>query len=99
MSEDHPERIDVETLVGKFAGKNYDAVINLTPHIDLDMARFMSRIKTPKRIGFFGPGSDELYNIQIRSVTEDDFTAAYDQILALCDLGPEPDHPDYRLWG
>ena len=98
MSAEHPERIDYPVLAKKFGNHRFDAVINLEPEINLDLARVMSQVKAAKRIGFAGPGADDLYNIQIRRQSPTEFTAAYNQILALCDLGPESDHPDHHLW-
>lgn len=98
MSANHPERIDYQVLASKFGNHKFDAVINLEPEINLDLARVISQVKASKRIGFAGPGADDLYNIQIRRQSASEFAAAYDQILAFCDLGPESDHPDHHLW-
>ena len=99
MSKERPELIDYEILANNYRSRSFDAVINLAPEITIELARVMSQIEAPKRIGLEGPGADDLYNIQIRSSSTSDFTAAYDQILALCDLGTAKEHPDYHLWG
>ena len=99
MTTEHPDRIDYEILANNYSYRSFDAVINLAPEINIELARVMSLIEAPKRIGLEGPGADDLYNIQIRSRSTTDLTAAYDQILAICDLGIASDHPDYHLWG
>ena len=99
MTTEHPELVDYEILATNYSHRSFDAVINLAPEINIELARVMSRIDAPKRIGLEGPGADDLYNIQIRCSSTTDFTAAYDQILAFCDLGTVKDHPDYHLWG
>lgn len=92
-------RADLAILEQRYGGKRFDAVINLAPEVDLHMARIISTVVAPKRIGLEAPGSDEVYNIQIRSGGEGSLSSAYDQILDLCDLGPVNDHPDYTRWG
>ena len=99
VAEEDPPQIDVKALREQYAGKAYDAVINLAPAIDLPLAEVICMIDCPKRIGFAGPGADQLYNIQIRSESADSLENAYDQMLALCDLGPLGKLPNYGLWG
>lgn len=89
----------VDVLVARFKGCAYDAVINLNWKLNLPMALVISKIQTPKRIGFAGPLADELYNIHIEMDESGPKRWAYDQILTLCDLGPINDHPDYHQWG
>jgi len=85
--KDDPPKIDLEVLEARFGNEKYDAVINLEAKPSLQMAKLISKIKAPKRIGFSGPGADELYNIQIAPVSESYLSGAYDQILGFCDLG------------
>lgn len=99
LEAEDPPQIDVAALRRHYAGKAYDAVINLTPAIDLPLAEVICMIDSPKRIGLAGPGADQLYNIQVRATSEDSLENAYEQMLALCDLGPLGKHPDYGLWG
>ncbi|MFC1480989.1 hypothetical protein ACFL6E_01930 [Candidatus Neomarinimicrobiota bacterium] len=86
MKDDTP-KIDLDVLVARFGNEKYDAVINLDVEPSIQMAKLISKIETPKRIGFSGPGADELYNIQIAPVSQRYLSGAYDQILGFCDLG------------
>ncbi len=85
--KDESTKIDLDVLVARFGNEQYDAVINLDVEPSLQMAKLISKIEAPKRIGFAGPGADELYNIQIAAVSERQLSGAYDQILGFCDLG------------
>ncbi len=92
-------KVQLAVLMARFRYDTFDAVINLDPHLNLGMARAMSMIQAPKRIGVSGPGADDIYNIQIQTQPSSPLRAAYDQMLNLCDLGPPDDHPDYHVWG
>ena len=92
-------KVELEVLLARFRYDSFDAVINLDPHLNLGMARAISMIRAPKRIGVSGPGADDIYNIQIQTQPSRPLRAAYDQMLNLCDLGPLGEHPDYRVWG
>lgn len=92
-------KVQLEVLLARFRYDIFDAVINLDPHLNLGMARAMSMIQAPKRIGISGPGADDIYNIQIQTQPSSPLRAAYDQMLNLCDLGPLGEHPDYHVWG
>lgn len=99
LLNNEPPQIDGQALRRHYGGKAYDAIINLSPEIDLPLAEVICAIDSPKRIGMAGPGADELYNIQIRPSNGDTLESVYDQMLALCDLGSLGKHPDYDLWG
>ena len=92
-------KIQLEVLVARFQHDTFDTVINLDPLMNLEMARVISLIRAPKRIGVAYPGADEIYNIQIQTQPSSPLRAAYDQMLNLCDLGSLGEHPDYRVWG
>ena len=99
LAEEDPPQMDVKALRHQYADKAYDAVINLTPAIDITLAEVMCLIESPKRIGLAGPSADQLYNIQVRSASHDSLENAYDQMLALCDLGPLGKRPHHDQWG
>lgn len=92
-------KIHLEVLVARFQHDTFDTVINLDPLMNLEMARVISLIRAPKRIGVAYPGADEIYNIQVQTQPSSPLRAAYDQMLNLCDLGPLGEHPDYHVWG
>ncbi len=87
MVPDKPSRIQMDVILARFRDRSFDAVINLEPELNLQMARVMSVIRAPWRIGFAGPDADYLYNIQIHSNLNDNLEGAYEQMLKLCDLG------------
>jgi len=90
MIPDKPSRIQMDVILARFRDRSFDAVVNLEPELNLQMARVMSVIRAPWRIGFAGPDADYLYNIQIRADLDDGLEGAYEQMLKLCDLG-QPD--------
>lgn len=81
-----PLKLRMDVLLARYRGQQFDAVFNLDPVFNLQMARIISAIKTTRRVGFAGPLADVLYNIQIQAVDHDNLASAYDQMLALCDL-------------
>ncbi len=85
---DDPTRIQMDVLLARFRGQPFDAVINLEPELNLQLARVMSAVRTSRRIGFTGPYADELYNIQIQADPNGRLHKAYEQMLQVCDLGP-----------
>ncbi|UCH62959.1 MAG: hypothetical protein JSU77_00420 [Fidelibacterota bacterium] len=87
MTPDRPSRILMDVMLARFRDRSFDAVINLEPELNFQMARVMSVIRTPRRIGFTGPYADDLYNIQIHSDFEGGLEGAYEQILSLCNIG------------
>ena len=82
-----PPKVDVAVLRARYRDESFDAVVNLDPELSRHMARVIRTIDAPKRIGFSGPGADDIYNIQIDPEEPDLLAGSYDQILALCDLG------------
>ncbi len=87
MTPNRPSRIQMDVMLARFRNRSFDAVINLEPELNLQMARVMSVIRTPRRIGFTGPHADDLYNIQIHTDLEGGLEGAYDQMLTLCNIG------------
>jgi hypothetical protein len=77
----------MDVMLARFRNRSFDAVINLEPELNLQMARVMSVIRTPRRIGFTGPYADDLYNIQIHADLEGGLEGAYEQMLTLCNIG------------
>jgi len=84
---DKPSRIQMDVMLARFRNQSFDAVVNLEPELNLQMARVMSVIKAPRRIGFAGPDADELYNIQVHTDLNGSLKGAYEQMLELCSLG------------
>lgn len=93
MVPDKPSRIQMDVILARFRDRSFDAVINLEPELNLQMARVMSVIRAPWRIGFAGPDADYLYNIQIHTDLDGGLEGAYEQMLKLCDLGLPDDQP------
>ena len=89
---DAPFRLRMDVMLARYKGQHFDAVFNLDPVFNLQIARVMSAIKTSRRIGFTGPLSDVLYNIQIQAIDQTNLAKSYEQMLALCDLR-EQDQP------
>ncbi|UCH09815.1 MAG: hypothetical protein JSU61_11460 [Fidelibacterota bacterium] len=87
VQPDDPPRLRMDVMLARFRNQTFDAVFNLDPEVNLQVARVMSVIKTPQRIGFTGPCADELYNIQVHIAPERRLKQAYAQMLQLCDLG------------
>jgi len=87
MTPNRPSRIQMDVMLARFRNRSFDAVINLEPELNFQMARVMSVIRTPRRIGFTGPYADDLYNIQIHSDLEGGLEGAYEQMLSLCNIG------------
>ncbi len=91
-----PPRVDLPVLEVRYQHETFDAVINLDPVLDRRLMRILRVITVPKRIGFAGPGSDDIYNIQIDPGEPESLAGSYTQIMALCDLGKpatEPNQP------
>ncbi len=82
-----PSRIQMDVMLARFRNRSFDAVINLEPELNLQMARVMSVIRTPRRIGFTGPYADKLYNIQIHADLEGGLEGAYEEMLTFCNIG------------
>jgi hypothetical protein len=87
VSPDNPPRVKAGQLVEHFGRRRFGAVINLETQFDLRLARVVSNLHAPRRIGFAGPGADYLYNIQIETGQDQTPEQAYEQILSVCDLG------------
>ena len=87
MIPHRPSRIQMDVLLARFRNRSFDAVVNLEPELNLQMARVMSVIRTPRRIGFTGPYADALYNIQVHTNLEGGLEGAYEQMLTLCNIG------------
>ncbi|MFB0515724.1 MAG: hypothetical protein ACETWG_03860 [Candidatus Neomarinimicrobiota bacterium] len=87
MHPDDPTRIQMDVMLARFRNQAFDAVINLDPELNFQIARVMSVIDTPRRIGLSGPYADDLYNIHIYADPDQPLRKAYAQMLKLCDLG------------
>lgn len=94
---DTPYRLRMDVLLARYKGQHFDAVFNLDPIFNLQLARVMSVIKTSRRVGFTGPFSNVLYNIQIQAVDQTNLAKSYDQMLALCDLNERGQPADIQL--
>jgi hypothetical protein len=92
-----PYRMRLDVLLARYKGQQFDAVLNLDPGFNLQMARVISAIKTSRRIGFAGPFADLLYNIQIQAADHSNLEKSYDQMLALCDLDWQDQPADEQL--
>jgi hypothetical protein len=90
-------RLRMDVLLARYKGQQFDAVFNLDPLFNLQMARVMSVIRTPRRVGFTGPLADILYNIQIQVKDRNNLEKSYHQMLALCDLEVREQSADAQL--
>lgn len=77
----------MDVILARFHNQLFDTVVNLEPELNFQIARVMSVIKAPRRIGFIGPHADSLYNIQIQTDLSSSLNGTYEQILALCNIG------------
>ena len=94
---DDPPRLRMDVMLARFRNQTFDAVFNLDPEVNLQVARILSVIRTPQRIGFTGPYADELYNIQVHIAPDQRLRRAYAQMLELCDLGSTDDPSSEQL--
>ncbi|UCD38102.1 MAG: hypothetical protein JSW54_01040 [Fidelibacterota bacterium] len=83
-----PLRIRMDVMLARFRGQDFDAVFNLDPELNFQLARVMSAVNTSRRVGIAGPHADELYNIQIHLAPDRRLKKAYAQMLKICDLDP-----------
>lgn len=93
MHPNDPTRIQMDVMLARFRNQTFDAVINLDPELNFQIARVMSVINSSRRIGLSGPYAEELYNIHIHADPNQPLSKAYAQMLKLCDLGPPGDRP------
>jgi len=77
----------MDVILARFRNQRFDTVVNLEPELNFQMARVMSVLKAPRRIGFTGPHADSLYNIQIQTDFNSSLNGAYEQIITLCNIG------------
>jgi hypothetical protein len=94
---DDPPRPRMDVMMARFRNQSFDAVLNLDPDVNLKVARILSVIKTPQRIGFAGPYADELYNIQVHIAPDRRLKQAYAQMLKICDLGAAAERSSEQL--
>ena len=88
MVQEEPPILRLDVLLARYRNESFDAVINMEPELNVQLARVISVIETPRRIGFAGPYADSLYNIQIHPRSGDRLRKSYSQMLELCDLDP-----------
>jgi hypothetical protein len=92
-----PTKMRMDVMLVRYRGQQFDAVFNLDPEFNPQMARVMSTIKTTRRVGFAGPIADVLYNIQIQTVDHSNLVRSYAQMLELCDLNVQDQAADEQL--
>ncbi len=87
LLQQSPPVFDLDVMLARFRRETFEAVVNLEPELNVQLARVISVIETPRRIGFSGPFADILYNIQIHPRSNGRLRKSYAQMLKLCDLG------------
>jgi hypothetical protein len=97
VNHSNPIKMRMDVMLARYRGQQFDAVINLDPVFNLQMARIISAIKTTRRVGFAGPLADVLYNIQIQTVDQSNLVRSYAQMLELCDLKVQDQAADEQL--